>query len=77
VKQRSGSVLGNHINQRKDKQKMEKKAKDGKAYVRPELRRVELSIAEVTLGTGCWGFGGTDPTEIGDCQTLGTGCNEA
>ena len=40
------------------KEKMEKKVKDGKAYVKPEVRRVELSIAEVTLGTGCWGLGG-------------------
>lgn len=32
-----------------------------KMYVTPEVRRIGLSLAEVTLGTGCWMSTGVNP----------------
>ncbi len=36
-----------------------------KEYQKPEVRRVELSLSEVVLGTGCWSIVG-DP-EFPEC----------
>jgi hypothetical protein len=32
---------------------VQKKAQDKKAYVRPQVRQIKLSLAELTLGTNC------------------------
>jgi hypothetical protein len=44
--------------------------REKKAYMKPEVRRIRLSLSEVTLATGCWataqlpydnGHGGCEP----------------
>lgn len=51
---------------------MEDKSKHKKKYVKPNVRRVELSLAEVTLATGC-DTGITSPQDPG-CELPG-GCD--
>ncbi len=41
-----------------------------KRYVKPEVRRVQLSLAEITLGTGC--DTGNIAIETGNCGVFGS-----
>ena len=53
---------------------MKGRTEERKVYEKPELRRVELSLAEVTLGTGC-NIGAGSPEESGDCGTAIDDCD--
>jgi hypothetical protein len=53
---------------------MKGKTEEKKVYEKPELRRVELSLAEITLGTGC-NIGGGSPDESGVCGNPGDDCD--
>lgn len=54
---------------------MEKHIEKKKEYLRPQLRRVELSLAEVTLGTGCDGLNEADKAQLSGCGTQALGCD--
>ena len=45
---------------------MSKEVEKKKVYQPPEVRRVELALSEVVLGTGCF-------TATGDAQEVGCG----
>ncbi len=46
-----------------------------KAYLKPEVRRVELSLSEVTLGSGCFAvLGDLQGPTIEDCAPATTAC---
>ena len=45
-----------------------------KEYQKPEVRRVELSLSEVVLGTGCFSVTG-DPRDP-DCYPLTYNCQQ-
>jgi hypothetical protein len=50
-----------------DKKELKKK------YQKPEVRRVKLSLAELTLGSNC--DIGPDSLVVGNCAPGGTVCN--
>jgi hypothetical protein len=53
---------------------MSTEVREKKAYQKPEVRRVELSLSEVTLGTGCFGVIGDPPDPINACYPTGGAC---
>lgn len=51
---------------------MNKRTDENRVYEKPELRRVELSLAEIALGTGCNEF---NPSVDDIACGPGTGCD--
>jgi len=49
------------------------KQQEKKAYVKPEVRQIKLSLAELTLGTAC--DIANPSVQSGACQPIGGICN--
>ncbi len=51
------------------------KPDEKKVYLKPEVRRVELSLSEVTLGSGCFAVvGDLQGTTTADCYPATLAC---
>jgi len=51
------------------------KPEEKKVYLKPEVRRVELSLSEVTLGSGCFAvLGDMQGPSTADCSPATTAC---
>jgi hypothetical protein len=51
------------------------KPQEKKVYLKPDVRRVELSLSEVTLGSGCFAvLGDPEGPTVADCYPATTAC---
>jgi len=53
---------------------MSNRTEEKKVYQKPEMRQVSLSLAEVTLGTGCFAVTDDPPGPVGGCYPATTAC---